>query len=145
MFCYGFCNGFSHVCTYMNIQSHDSLFPNKACSLLIIYANVCIACVCVCRLACELQFHTSMSLLRATSSKFSCCSSVLSTLSSVMQKQRMLNSMWSIILANTTNLAKYGTQISSRYSWDAKPTVSLICWQSANQNLQKGQKRKTFI
>lgn len=49
--------------------------------------------------------HTSMSLLLATSSKFSCCSKVLSTLSSVMQKQRKLDSTGSFILANITNFA----------------------------------------
>lgn len=76
-----------------------------------------------------------MSLLLATSSKFSCCSRVLSTLSSVIQKHLSLDSTGSFILANTTNLAMYGTQISSLYSCVAKPTVSGIWWQSANQNL----------
>lgn len=83
-----------------------------------------------------------MSLLRATSSKFSCCSRVLSTLSSVMQKQRSRASTVSLLLANTTNLARYGTQISSRYNWDARLTVSGIWWQSASQNLRRGNQRK---
>lgn len=85
---------------------------------------------------------TSISLLRATSSKFSCCSRVLSTLSSVMQKQRSRASTASFILANTTNLARYGTQISSRYNWDARPTVSGIWWQSASQNLRRRYRGK---
>lgn len=85
---------------------------------------------------------TSISLLRATSSKFSCCSRVLSTLSSVMQKQRSRASTTSFILANTTNLARYGTQISSRYNWDARLTVSGIWWQSASQNLRRRAEEK---
>lgn len=80
---------------------------------------------------------TSMSLLLATSSKFSCCSKVLSTLSSVMQKHRREDSTGSFILAKTTNLAIYGTHINSLYSCVANPTVSKTWWQSASQNLRK--------
>lgn len=80
---------------------------------------------------------TSISLLLATSSKFSCCSKVLSTLSSVMQKHRRDDSTGSFILAKTTNLAIYGTHINSLYSCVANPTVSKTWWQSASQNLRE--------
>lgn len=59
---------------------------------------------------------TSTSRLRATSVKFSCCSRVLSILSSVMQKHRSRASMGSRVFANMTNLAIYGTQMISLYS-----------------------------
>lgn len=48
---------------------------------------------------------TSTSRLRATSVKFSCCSNVLSILSSVIQKQRSRASIGSCVLAKMTNLA----------------------------------------
>ena len=83
-----------------------------------------------------------MSLLLATSSKFSCCSKVLSTLSSVMQKHRREDSTGSFILAKTTNLAIYGTHINSLYSCVAIPTVSKTWWQSASQNLRKTKTRQ---
>lgn len=86
---------------------------------------------------------TSTSLLLATSEKFSCCSRVLSTLSSVIQKHRNLASMGSCDLAKTTNLAIYGTQIISLYTCDAKETDSWICRQSISQNLQKERKPVT--
>lgn len=85
----------------------------------------------------EIFWFTSTSRLRATSVKFSCCSRVLSILSSVMQKQRSLASMGSRVFAKMTNLAIYGTQIISLYSWEAKLTDSWTCLQSISQNLKE--------
>lgn len=75
------CRGFRRSCCYL--ENTLPTYKQEAC---------CKEC-------------TSMSLLLATSSKFSCCSKVLSTLSSVMQKQRKLDSTGSFILANITNFA----------------------------------------
>lgn len=64
-----------------------------------------------------LPSHTSTSRLRATSTKPVCFSSVLSILSSVMQKIRSRASVPSgNTLANTTTLTEYGTAVNLRYN-----------------------------
>lgn len=104
---------------YLIFIVHAVLGPQKKTQCL---ENVTESAVTVYSTCCKQG--TSISLLLATSSKFSCCSKVLSTLSSVMQKHRREDSTGSFILAKTTNLAIYGTHINSLYSCVANPTVS---------------------
>lgn len=65
------------------------------------------------RTNCVTKCFTSTSLLLATSVKCSCCSKVLSSLSSVMQNTLSLASNGSTRFANTTNLAMNGTCMAS--------------------------------